>query len=55
MLKKFSFQSIGPLGQCFLYVKMSVCVCVCLLDCFSSKSWEIKFTVQYRGLPLDLP
>ena len=26
------FQSIGPLGRCFLYVDLSICVSVCLSD-----------------------
>ena len=29
------FQSIGPLGQCFLKVEISVCVSVCLSVCLS--------------------
>ena len=27
--RAYTFQSIGPLGRCFLQVKMSVCVSVC--------------------------
>ena len=31
--KKVSFQSIGPLGKCFLYVELSVCLFVCPSVC----------------------
>ena len=38
------FQSIGPLGQCFLKVEMSVCLCVCLSVCL------FTFEVPFNGL-----
>ena len=39
-----SFQSIGPLGRCFLKVKMSVCLSVCVFFCL------FTFEVPCNGL-----
>ena len=40
----FSFQSIRPLGRCFLWVQMSVRVSVCLSVCQSVHFWGTIYT-----------
>ena len=34
-----TFQNISPLGRCFLYVEMSVCLFVCLSVCLCVPFW----------------
>ena len=46
------FQSIGPLGRCFLYVEMSVCLSVCLSVCvFVCSLLRYRLTVFLPTLP----
>ena len=43
---KMHFQSIGPLGRCFLEVQMSICLSVCVSVCVSICSlWRYRLNI----------